>query len=58
MRGVANAFREEVLSSMVPLRYTHASVTTAIARVEDSRKEKRDQGTNIAATIIESFEEL
>ena len=58
VRGVANAFREEVLSSLVPLQDTHASVTTAIARVEDSRKEIRAQGTNIAATITQSFEEL
>ena len=58
VRGVADAFREEVLSSLVPLRDTHASVTTAIARVEDSKKEIRDQGTNIAATITKSFKEL
>ena len=58
MRGVADAFREEVLSSLVPLQNTHASVTTAIARVEDSKKEIRDQGTNIAATITKSFKEL
>ena len=58
MKGVADAFREEVLSSLVPLRDTHASVTTAIARVEDSKKEISDQGTNIAATITKSFKEL
>ena len=58
VRGVADAFREEVLSSLVPLRDTHASVTTAIARVEDSKKEIRDQGTDIAATITQSFKEL
>ena len=57
VKGVADAFREEVLSSLVPLRDTHVSVTTAIARVEDS-KEIRDQGTNIAATITKSFKEL
>ena len=51
VRGVTDAFREEVLSSLVPLQDTHASVTTAIARVEDSKKEIRDQGTDIAVTI-------
>ena len=58
VKSVADAFREEVLSSLVPLQDTHTSVTTAIARVEDSKKEIRDQGTNIAATITQSFEEL
>ena len=58
VRGVADAFREEVLSSLVPLRDTHTSVTTAIASLEDSKKEIRDQGTDIAATITQSFEEL
>ena len=58
MRGVANAFREEVLSSLIPLRDNHASITTAVARVEDSKKEIRDQGTDIAATITQSFKEL
>ena len=58
VRGVADAFREEVLSSLGPLQDTHASVTTAIARVEDSKNEIRDQGTNIAATITKSFKEL
>ena len=58
VRGVADAFREEVLFSLVPLRDTHASVTTAIARVESSKKEIRDQGMNIAATITRSFEDL
>ena len=58
VRDVADAFREEVLSSLVPLRDTHASVTTAIARVEDSKKEIRDQGTDITANITRSFEEL
>ena len=55
---VADTFREEVLSSLGPLRNTHASVTTAIARVEDSKKEIRDQGTDIATTITHSFKEL
>ena len=58
VKGVADGFREEVLSSLVPLRDTHASITTAIARVEDSKKEIRDQGTNIATTITQSFEEF
>ena len=58
VKSVADTFREEVLSSLVPLRDTHASVTTAITRVEDSKKEIRDQGANIAATITRSFEEL
>ena len=58
MRGVAAAFRGEVLSSLVPLRDTHASVTTAIASVDGREKEIRDQGTDIATTITQSFEEL
>ena len=58
VKSVADAFREEVLSSLVPLRDTHASITTALSRVEGSKKEIRDQGTNIAATITRSFEEL
>ena len=58
VKSVADAFREEVLSSLVPLRDTHASVTTAIARVEDSKKEIKHRGTNIAATISQSFNEL
>ena len=58
VRGVADAFREEVLSSLVPLRDTHVSVTTAIARVESTKKEIRDQGADIATTITRSFKEL
>ena len=58
VRGVADAFREEVLSSLVPLRDTHATVATAIARVEDSKKEIRDQGADTATTITQSFKEL
>ena len=55
---VADAFRKEILSSLVPLRDTYASVTTAIANVEGTKKEIRDQGINIAATITQSFKEL
>ena len=58
VRDVADAFREEVLFSLVPLRDTHATVATAIARVEDSKKEIRDQGTDIASAITHSFKEL
>ena len=58
VRGVANAFREEVLSTLAPLRDTDVSVSTAIARLEDSKKEIRDQGTDIAATITQSFKEF
>ena len=58
VKGVTNAFREEVLASLLPLRDTHASVTTAIAKVESSKKEIRDQGTDIATTITKSFKEL
>ena len=58
VKGVADAFREEVLSSLVPLQDTHASFTTAIASMKDSKKEIRDQGADIAATITRSFEEL
>ena len=58
VKGVTDAFREEVLASLVPLRDTHASISTAIGRVEDSKKEIRDQGTDIATTINKSFKEL
>ena len=58
VKGVTDAFREEVLVSLVSLRDTHASVSTAIRRVEDSKKEIRDQGTDIATTITKSFKEL
>ena len=58
VKVVANAFRKEVLSSLVPLRDTHASVTTAIASVEHREKEIKDQGTDIATTITQSFKEL
>ena len=58
VKSITNAFREDVLSSLVPLRDTHATITTAIARVEDSKKEIRDQGTDIISTITRSFEEF
>ena len=58
MRGVANAFRNEVLSSLVPLRDTHASITMAVAKVEDGKKEIREQGTDVATTVTKSFKEL
>ena len=58
VRSVTDAFRKEVLASLVPLRDTHVSVSTAVARVEDSKKEIRDQGTDIATTITQSFKEL
>ena len=58
VRGVADEFKEEVLSSLVPLQGIHANITTAIAKVEDSKKEIRDQGKDIAKTITHSFEEL
>ena len=58
VKGVTDAFREEVLASLVPLRDTHASVSTVIRRVEDRKKEIRDQGTDIATTITKSFKEL
>ena len=58
VKGIAHAFRDEVLSSIVPLRETHNNITTAIARVECSKREIRDQVTDIAMTITQSFEEL
>ena len=58
MNDVADAFRKEVLSSLVPLQETHASVTTAIARLESREKEIRDQGMDIATTIAKSFQDL
>ena len=56
--AVAGAYREETLSSLVSLHNTLASVTTAIKSMDDSKKEIRDQGTDIAATITKSFEEF
>ena len=56
--AVAGEYREEMLSSLGSLQNTHTSVTTAIASVENSKKEIRDQGTDIAATITKSFEEF
>ena len=58
VKSVTDTFKEEVLASLVPLRDTHASVSTAIRRVEDSKKEIRDQGTDIATTITKSFKQL
>ena len=57
-RSVADAFREEVLSSLVPLRDIHARVTAAIARVENSKQEITNQGENIVTAITQSFGEL
>ena len=58
VKGVADVFREEVVSSLTPLRDTHASVTTALARVMDSKKAVRDQSANVSLTITQSFQEL
>ena len=58
VKAVADTFKEEILSSLVPLHETHARFTTAIAKVEGSKKEIRDQGEDIALTISQSFEEL
>ena len=54
--GVADGFKQEVLSSLVPLRDTHASVTVAIARLKDCKKEITDQGVDITTSINQSFE--
>ena len=58
VKGVAVAYKEEILSTLVPLRDTHANVTTTIASLEETKKEIRDQGTDIATTITKSFKEL
>ena len=58
VKGVADAFREEVLSTLLPLQDAHASITTAIARVEGSKEEIIGRGVDIAATITRSFDEL
>ena len=58
VKSVTDAFREEVLSSLVPLRDTRASVTTAIVRVKSSKEIVSDQGANIATTITRLFDEL
>ena len=55
---VADTFRKEILFSLVPLRDTHASVTTAIVNVEGTKKEIKDQGANIAVNITRSFKEF
>jgi len=58
VKAVADAFKEEILSNLVPLHETHAMFMTAIAKVEDSKKEIGDQGEDVALTIARSFEEL
>ena len=58
VRGVADATREEILSRLVPLRDINNSITTAIAKLEDNKKEISDQGKDIAATITHLFKEL
>ena len=58
VRGVADAYKEEVLSSLVPLKDTHATVTTTVASLEETKKMIRDQGADIATTITRSFKEL
>lgn len=56
--GVADGFKQEVLSSLVPLQDNHASVTVAIARLKDCKKEITDQGVGITTSINQSFEHL
>ena len=58
VKDVAAAFREEVLTSLVPLRDTHATITMAVTMVEDTKKDITDQGTDIATTITRSFDQL
>ena len=57
VKEVAGAFREEVQSSLVPLRNTHVSVTTAISSIESTKKSIEEQGLDVAKTITNSFEE-
>ena len=56
--GVADGFKQELLSSLVPLRDTHARVTMAIAKLKDNTKEITAQGANIVAIISQSFDQL
>ena len=58
VKDVAAAFREEALASLLPLRDTHATITTAVTRVEDTKKNITDQGADIATTITRSFDQL
>ena len=58
VKGVADVFREQVVSSLAPLRDTHASVTTALAWVVGTKKAIRDQSADIALNITQSFQEL
>ena len=57
VKEVAGAFREEVQSSLVPLRNTHTSVTTAISSIENTKKRIEKQGEDVAMTVTHSFEE-
>ena len=58
VKEVACTSRKNIRSSLVPLRDTHEKVSTAIVRLESSKKEIRDQKVKIDATIRQSFEEL
>ena len=58
VKDVTTAFREEALASLLPIRDTHATITTAVTRVEDTRKDITDQGADIATTITRSFDQL
>ena len=58
MGDVADAFRKEALSSLLPLQEAHANVTAAIASVEGREKDIRDQGVDTALTITQSFQDL
>ena len=58
VKDVAAVFREEALASLLPLRDTHATITTAVTRVEDTKKDITDQGADIATTITRSFDQL
>ena len=58
VKDVTTAFREEALASLLPLRDTHATITTAVTRVEDTKKDITDQGADIATTITRSFDQL
>ena len=58
VKDVTTAFRVEALASLLPLRDTHATITTAVTRVEDTKKDITDQGADIATTITRSFDQL
>jgi len=58
VKDVAAVFRGEVLTSLLPLQNTYVTITTAMVRVEDSKKCITEQAADIATTIVQSFDQL